>query len=110
MASLQQKHILLVEYQNTLSMTTAMPERSGYGVTARTEGLKAPRAFSEEPDRFDLALPDQKLPYLTGLELAQRMRYIRLDIDDPMTHGDRAPTCRPQPTAGGATGRRKEYP
>ena len=78
MASLQQKHILLVEDDaDTLSATTAMLERLGYSVTAEVEGLKALRTFSEEPDRFDLALLDHGMADVTGLEIAQRMRRIR---------------------------------
>ena len=78
MASLQQKHILLVEDDaDTLSATTAMLERLGYRVRAETEGLKALRTFSEEPDGFGLALLDHGMADVTGLELAQRMRRIR---------------------------------
>jgi CheY-like chemotaxis protein len=78
MVLLQQKHILLVEDdEDTLSATTAMLERLGHGVTAETEGLKALRTFSEEPDRFDLALLDHGMADVTGLEIAQRMRRIR---------------------------------
>jgi two-component system, cell cycle sensor histidine kinase and response regulator CckA len=78
MASLQQEHILLVEDdEDTLTVTTVMLERLGYSVTAETEGLKALRTFSEEPDRFDLALLDHGMPDVTGLELAQRMGRIR---------------------------------
>jgi two-component system, cell cycle sensor histidine kinase and response regulator CckA len=78
MASLQQKHILLVEDDaDTLSATTAMLERLGYSVTTETEGLKALRTFSEEPDLFDLALLDHGMADLTGLEIAQRMRRMR---------------------------------
>jgi CheY-like chemotaxis protein len=54
-----------------------MLERLGYSVTAETEGLKALRTFSEEPDRFDLALLDHGMADVTGLEITQRMRRIR---------------------------------
>jgi two-component system, cell cycle sensor histidine kinase and response regulator CckA len=78
MASLQQRHILLVEDdEDTLSATTAMLERLGYSVRPETESLKALRTFSEEPDLFDLALLDHGMADLAGLELAQRMRRIR---------------------------------
>ncbi len=74
MASLQQKHILLVEDdEDTLSATTAMLERVGYSVRPETESLKALRTFSEEPDLFDLALLDHGMADVTGLELARRM-------------------------------------
>jgi CheY-like chemotaxis protein len=54
-----------------------MLERLGYSLTAETESLKALRTFSEEPDRFDLALLDHGMADVTGLEIAQRMRRIR---------------------------------
>ena len=74
----QQQRILFVEDDaDTLSVTIAMLERLGYRVTAETEGLKALRTFSEEPDRFDLALLDHGMADITGLELAQRFRRIR---------------------------------
>jgi CheY-like chemotaxis protein len=77
-ASQHQKHILFVEDDaDTLSATTGMLERLGYSVRAETESLQALRAFSEEPDRFDLALLDHGMADITGLELAQRFRRIR---------------------------------
>ena len=78
MASRHQKQILFVEDDaDTLDATAAMLERLGYSVRAETEGLKALRTFSEEPDRFDLALLDYGMPDVTGLEIAQRMGHIR---------------------------------
>ncbi len=78
MASGRQQHILFVEGdKNTLSATTAKLERLGYGVRAETESLKALRTFSEEPDRFDLAILDHGIDELSGLELARRFRRIR---------------------------------
>ena len=63
--------------EDALSATTAMLERVGYRVIPETESLKALSAFSEEPDRFDLALLDHGMADITGLELAQRMCAIR---------------------------------
>jgi len=72
MASGRQRHILFVEHdKNTLSATTAKLERLGYNVTAETESLTALRTFSEEPDRFDLAILDHGIDELSGLELAR---------------------------------------
>jgi CheY-like chemotaxis protein len=78
MASRHREHILLVEDDaDTLDATTAMLERQGYSVRTEREGLKALRTFSEEPDRFDLALIDYGMPDVTGLELARQMGRIR---------------------------------
>jgi two-component system cell cycle sensor histidine kinase/response regulator CckA len=90
-----QQHILLVEDdEDTLDTTTAMLERLGYNVRSEVGSLKALRTFSEEPDRFDLALLNHGMADLTGLELAQRMRHIHPGfpvvlytgyLDDPST-------------------------
>jgi len=78
MASKRPPHILLVEDDEaTLEATTGMLERLGYIVSVETEGLAALRTFSEDPDRFDLAILDHGMAALTGLELAQRFRRIR---------------------------------
>ena len=78
MALKRRQHILLVEDDEaTLSVTTAILERLGYIVSVETEGLAALRTFSEDPDRFHLAILDHGMADLTGLELAQRFRSIR---------------------------------
>jgi len=78
MASQPQKHILFVEDdEGTFNATASMLERLGYNVRAETEGLKALKAFSKEPDLFDLALLDHGIADVTGLELAVLMRRIR---------------------------------
>ena len=60
-----------------MSVTASMLERLGHTVRAETQSLNALRRFSEEPEQFDLAILDQLMPELTGLELAQRFRRIR---------------------------------
>ncbi len=78
MASPPQQHILFVEDdEDTLGATTALLESVGYSVRAETEGLEALKMFSEEPDRFDLALLDHGMADVTGLELARSMCGIR---------------------------------
>ena len=71
-------HVLFVEDdEDAFSVTTAMLERLGCKVTAETRSLGALRRFSKEPELFDLAVLDQKMADLTGLELAQRFKRIR---------------------------------
>jgi DNA-binding NtrC family response regulator len=73
-----QLYILLVDdEEDIVSVTASMLERLGHRVRGETQSLNALRRFSEEPDRFDLAILDQVMPDLTGLELAQRFRRIR---------------------------------
>jgi len=78
MVSGQRLRVLVVEdNQDTFNATTAMLERLGHSAKGETQSLEALRAFSEEPDRFDLAILDNVMDGLTGLELAKRFRRMR---------------------------------
>jgi len=78
MASGHRLHVLVVEDGgDVFNATTTMLERLGCSVKGETQSLEALRAFSEEPDRFDLAILDNVMDGLTGLELAKRFRRIR---------------------------------
>jgi CheY-like chemotaxis protein len=78
MASGQRLRVLVVEDGgDVFNATTAMLDRLGYRVKGETQSLEALRAFSEAPDRFDLAILDNVMDGLTGLELAKRFRRIR---------------------------------
>lgn len=54
-----------------------MLESLGYHVTARTNSIDAFEAFCLQPDKFDLVITDQTMPYMTGIELAQKIMGIR---------------------------------
>ena len=85
-------HILLVDdEEDIVSTTSSVLERLGHSVRGETQSLNALRRFSEEPDRFDLAILDYVMPDLTGLELAQRFRRIRPGFPVLLYagHGDR---------------------
>jgi DNA-binding NtrC family response regulator len=74
----RQIHVLFVDDDETIvNASTSMLENLGHRVSAHNESLKALRAFSEEPDEFDLAIVDHDMPDMTGLELGQRFRRIR---------------------------------
>jgi len=78
MASGHRLRVLVVEDGgDVFNATTTMLERLGCSVKGETQSLEALRAFSEEPDRFDLAILDNVMDGLTGLELAKRFRRIR---------------------------------
>jgi CheY-like chemotaxis protein len=78
MVSGQRLRVLVVEDGgDVFNATTAMLERLGCSVKGETQSLEALRAFSEAPDRFDLAILDNVMDGLTGLELAKRFRRIR---------------------------------
>jgi DNA-binding NtrC family response regulator len=74
----RQLHVLFVDNDEAIVRDSArMLEKLGYRVSAHNESLKALRAFSEEPDEFDLAIVDHGMPDITGLELGERLRRIR---------------------------------
>ncbi len=98
--------ILVVEdSEDTFNTTGAMLERLGHSVKGETQSLEALRAFSEAPDRFDLAIFDNVMDGLTGLELAKRFRRIRPGFPVVLYTGysDRSPA---EEIEVAATGRR----
>jgi CheY-like chemotaxis protein len=52
----------------------------GYDVLSHTSSHEALEAFRVAPERFDLIITDQTMPYMTGEVLAQEIRRIRVDI------------------------------
>jgi CheY-like chemotaxis protein len=74
----RQLRVLFVDGNETIvSASTTMLENLGHKVSGQNESLKALRAFSEEPDEFDLAIVAHDMPDMTGLELGERFRRIR---------------------------------
>jgi len=57
-----------------------MLERLGYQVTAKTNSIEALNAFRNQPDLFDLVMPDQTTPGMTGSDLSRAILQIRPDI------------------------------
>ncbi len=58
----------------------AMLQRLGYQAVAETDPRKALDIFRSRPDKFDLVITDQVMPYLPGNRLAQELLSIRPDI------------------------------
>ena len=50
--------------------TQGLMESWGLTVTVFNASAEACRQFAEDPDRFDLVIPDQTMPGMTGLEMA----------------------------------------
>lgn len=89
-------NVLVVDNGEDAAMTTAaMLEQLGYSAQTEAESLAGLRAFSENPERFDLAIIEPAMPgrspriarknsplspELTGLELAVRFRRIKRDF------------------------------
>jgi CheY-like chemotaxis protein len=57
-----------------------MLEELSYQVTTIRDGLKAIKHFAADPDRFDLAITDQAMPSIVGLELAKQLRGVRPEV------------------------------
>jgi len=63
-----------------LEMTRQVLQRLGYDVVAAAGGSEALKAFTREPQRFDLIITDQTMPDLTGIEIAKKMLKMRKDM------------------------------
>ena len=53
---------------------------SGYGVTAFSKSKEALTEFKCNPDKYDIVITDYRMPELTGLDLAKKIRKIRKNI------------------------------
>ena len=75
------EHILLVDDEDAVvSVEKQMIEEFGYHVTALTSSMEAMKAFSAQPDKFDLVITDMTMPDMTGDRLAAEIVKIRPDI------------------------------
>jgi len=71
MASGRKFHVLVVDNgEDTVTTTTAMLEQLGYSAQAEMASLAGLRTFSQDPDKFDLAIVEPAMPGQTGPELA----------------------------------------
>jgi CheY-like chemotaxis protein len=102
MVSGRKFHVLVVDNgEDMVATTTAMLERLGYTAEGVVGSLAGLRTFSQDPDRFDIAIVDPGMsehggkevgilgsmrrgspvtPELTSAELAVRFRRIRQDF------------------------------
>ncbi len=75
------EQILLIDDDPMLAtlgeqMLTAM----GYQVTMMTDSMNALKLFTANPDNFDLVITDQTMPELSGKDLIQKLKKIKIDI------------------------------
>ena len=102
MRSSRRLHVLLVDDDESLVVTlTGMLKGLGHAVSGHSHSLSALRAFSEEPDKFDLAILDLDMPELTGLELGERFRRIRPGFPVMLYSGRVDPSARESIAATG---------
>ena len=75
------ERILFVDDEPALvDLGTEALEVFGYRVTGRTGSYGGLGDLPRHPDRFDLVITDMTMPFLTGIELAQRLHGIRADL------------------------------
>ncbi len=73
--------ILLIDDEVSIAKVgKQMLERLGYKVTMCLNSPEALKAFSAEPNAFDLVVSDMAMPNMTGDRLARRLIEIRPDI------------------------------
>jgi len=123
MASGRKLHVLVVDNgEDTVARTTAMLEQLGYSTQAETASLAGLKTFSQDPDKFDLAIVEPAMqgqtgpelavigsmrrgspvtPELTGLELAVRFRRIKQGFPVLLYTGDIEPPLAEEIKAAG---------
>ncbi len=75
------ERILLIDDEVSIAKVgKQMLERLGYKVTMCLNSPEALKAFSAEPNAFDLVVSDMAMPNMTGDRLARRLIEIRPDI------------------------------
>ncbi|MBU0729937.1 MAG: response regulator [Proteobacteria bacterium] len=82
------KHILFIDDEklNTQVWSIALTQ-AGFQVTTETDARNALRLFKAAPDHFDIVITDQRMPELTGIELAGELIKIRADLPIILTSG-----------------------
>jgi DNA-binding NtrC family response regulator len=74
-------NILVVDDEETLlALIQEVLEDRGYKVIASPSSRAALHMFSVAPSRFDLVIADEKMPELSGTDLAEEILRIRPDI------------------------------
>jgi CheY-like chemotaxis protein len=75
------ERILVIEDDEIqLRSMAEMLKRLGYSVTAHSDGPEALDDFQRNPRGFDLVVTDQAMPWMSGIELAERMLMLRPDL------------------------------
>ena len=75
------ERILFVDDEEQIcSMANFILSKNGYQVTSFTDPTEALRAFTQQPDHFDLVMTDMTMPHLNGAELAQQLLAIKPEL------------------------------
>jgi CheY-like chemotaxis protein len=77
----EQTRILLIDDEEVLlDLVSEVLRDHGYSVTALTNGPDALDTFLGGPREFDLVVADEKMPHLSGTDLAEEILGVRPDI------------------------------
>lgn len=68
-------------------LATRQLQRLGYSVTGFTDPGKAYRAFSGDPNDFDVIVTDVSMPGMSGFDFAREVLKLRADMPIVMTSG-----------------------
>ena len=74
-------HILVIDDEEVLlDLVSEVLEEDGYTVTALASAHDALGIFLGRPSAFDLVVTDERMPELSGTDLARQILVIRPDI------------------------------
>ena len=75
------ERLLIVDDENqVLDFEVDALKSLGYEVHAFSNSKEALEAFKRKPDNYDLVITDMTMPYMTGVQLAQKIVSIRPDL------------------------------
>jgi PAS domain S-box-containing protein len=82
------RRLLLVEDEARLAVLgQRVLESAGYDVTVHTSSLQALEVFCANPTRFDMLITDNTMPHMTGLQLVEKILYLRPSLPVLMVSG-----------------------
>ena len=82
-------HIFLVDDSPLIARASQiLLSKSGFEVTICSNEYEAIETIKSQPDHFQLILTDQKMPHMTGIELAIKIREINQKIPTVLITGD----------------------
>jgi PAS domain S-box-containing protein len=80
--------ILLVDDEPmVLEVSSLMLDSLGHTVTACSEPQQAIKAFSDNPEQYDLVIVDMMMPHMTGKELFLALKEIKPDVIAAISSG-----------------------
>ncbi len=82
------KRVLYIDDEESIIfLMTRILKHRGFRVSGYTDPVEALAAARANPDQFDLAVTDFKMPRLSGLDVARALKEIRPDLPVVMASG-----------------------